>query len=308
VLTIFSTPKPFIGHIGVIQRNAIRSWKLLHPDVEVILFGDDEGAAEVCRELGIRHESDVPRNEHGTKHLNHIFDRAFEISGHKFLCYVNCDIILMSDFSKAVGSASLRPREFLMVGRRWDIDITEPLDFAQADWEDILRSLALQKGEKKGPGWVDYFCFSRDLFYKKMPRLLIGRCWWDNWLIWRAKSQGAAVVDATGAVMAVHQNHDYAYHPDGFEGTLNGAEAMENKRLAGGKWHIYTMLEATHRLGPKGEKHNWGHSLMPIKRMVGIPLWFSFLNATRSVRHRLGLRQGFVGKLLKRRNTPAAES
>ena len=61
--------------------------------------------------------------------------------------------------------------------------------------------------------------------------------------------------------MAVHQNHDYSYHPDGFLGTLNGEEAMENKRLAGGKWHIYTMLEATHRLEAGGEKRNWHDSL-----------------------------------------------
>ena len=26
MLTIFTIPKPFIGHIGVIQRNAIMSW------------------------------------------------------------------------------------------------------------------------------------------------------------------------------------------------------------------------------------------------------------------------------------------
>ena len=42
MLTIFSTPKPFRGHIGVIQRNAIESWKRIHPDVEIILFGDEE--------------------------------------------------------------------------------------------------------------------------------------------------------------------------------------------------------------------------------------------------------------------------
>ena len=60
MLTIFSTPKPFVGHIGIIQRNAIKSWTLLHPDVEVILFGDDEGAAQACQDLGIRHEPECP--------------------------------------------------------------------------------------------------------------------------------------------------------------------------------------------------------------------------------------------------------
>jgi hypothetical protein len=308
MLTIFSTPKPFRGHIGVIQRNAIKSWKQLHSNVEVILFGDDEGAAEACQDLAIRHEPDVRRNENGTKYLNYIFDRAFEISHHKFLCYVNCDIMLMSDFRRGLDCASKTHSQFLMVGRRWDIDISVPWDFAQAEWDSRLRSLALLKGKQQGPGWVDYFCFSRNLFYGKMPRLLIGRCWWDQWLIWRAKSLGAAVIDSTSAVMAVHQNHDYSYHPDGFLGTLQGDEAMENRRLAGGKWHLYTLLEATHRLGPEGERHNWGHSLMPVKRNLWTPLWFSFLDSTRPIRHRLGLRQRFVTKAFGRSSRPAARS
>ena len=45
MLTFFTTAKPFRGHNAIIQRNALKSWTLLRPDVEVILFGDDEGAA-----------------------------------------------------------------------------------------------------------------------------------------------------------------------------------------------------------------------------------------------------------------------
>ena len=48
MLTLFSTPKPFRGHIAVIQTNAIRSWLELEPACEVILFGDEEGTAEVA--------------------------------------------------------------------------------------------------------------------------------------------------------------------------------------------------------------------------------------------------------------------
>ena len=58
-MTLFTTPKAFRGHIDVIQRNALKSWKLLDHDVEIIVFGDDEGAAEVCGELGLRHEAEV---------------------------------------------------------------------------------------------------------------------------------------------------------------------------------------------------------------------------------------------------------
>ena len=76
MLTVFSTPKPFAGHIDVIQRNAILSWQRLHPDIEVILVGDDAGAAEVCAELGIRHIPQVERNKYGTKYLASIYDRC----------------------------------------------------------------------------------------------------------------------------------------------------------------------------------------------------------------------------------------
>jgi len=72
MLTLFSTAKPFHGHNGIIQRNALKSWTLLHPSVEIILFGDDEGAAEVCAEYGLRHEPHVERHESGVKRLNYI--------------------------------------------------------------------------------------------------------------------------------------------------------------------------------------------------------------------------------------------
>jgi hypothetical protein len=66
MLTLFTTAKPFVGHSAIIQRNALKSWTLLHPNVEVILFGDDAGAAETARELRLRHEPYVARSEAGS--------------------------------------------------------------------------------------------------------------------------------------------------------------------------------------------------------------------------------------------------
>ena len=45
LITIFSIPKAFSGEIDVIQRNAVRSWRALGPDVQVILLGDEEGVS-----------------------------------------------------------------------------------------------------------------------------------------------------------------------------------------------------------------------------------------------------------------------
>jgi hypothetical protein len=98
MLTFFTTAKPFRGHNGVIQRNALRSWTLLHPNVEVILFGEDEGTVGTAGELGIRHEPYTEKNESGSNRLDYMFLRAQEIARHEVLCYSNCDILLMQDF------------------------------------------------------------------------------------------------------------------------------------------------------------------------------------------------------------------
>jgi hypothetical protein len=294
MLTVFSTPKPFIGHSDVIQRNALKSWTLLHPDVDVILFGDEEGAATACGELGVRHEPHVRRNERGTKYLNYLFERAREMSPHKFLCYANCDIMLTLDFVQALEIVSKAHSEFLMVGRRWDTDIAEPWDFSQPDWAKRLRSTAMQKGKQNGPSWVDYFCFSRDLYPEKMPAFLIGRHGWDPWLTWHARNCKAHVIDASQTVVAVHQNHDYAYLGEGPAAERSKAEAAYNWSLGGGTaWHFYGVEAATEILSEERLRANHLAWFGPVKtRMMSYPrhAWGAFLRATRPIRHRFGLR------------------
>jgi len=46
MLTIFSSPKPFTAINAWNQLNALRSWRAIHSDIEVIIFGASEGAAE----------------------------------------------------------------------------------------------------------------------------------------------------------------------------------------------------------------------------------------------------------------------
>lgn len=294
MLTIFSTPKPFIGHNNIIQRNALKSWTLLHPEVEVILFGDEQGAAELCKELGIRHEPEVRKNEHGTKYLDHIFDRAQEIARHNILCYANCDIMLTSDFCRALERVNAGPKPFLMVGRRWNIEITKPWEFNQPDWEERLRELVRQSASLAPPSWMDYFVFSRGLYLRRMPAFVIGRWGWDPWLVWFARASKARVVDASLAAVAVHQNHDYSYHPDGPQGVQSGKEAAENHRLNGGWRHRYTTEYATEIATPQGVRPSHRHQVVQVKHFLShyaTMIWFGVLDITRPVRHRLGLRK-----------------
>lgn len=299
MLTIFSTPKPFRGHIDIIQRNAIQSWKRIHPGVEIILFGDEDGAPEAAREFGLRHVPDVERNECGTKYLRSIFDQAQGLAGHETLCYVNCDIILLSDFGVALDRVSRRFTRFLMVGRRWDTDIRKAIGFDQPGWQENLRRKALSANHQRPPQWIDYFAFPRGLYQRNIPAFVIGRPGWDNWLLWKARASGAKVIDASATVVAVHQNHDYSYHPDGEAGVWQGEEAQKNYLLLENGRYFRTIENANFRLTTAGFERNSRHWVVladrAIKKMINA-FWFGALTLTRPIRHRFGWRRHAAGQ------------
>ena len=85
MLTIFTIPKAFQGHAGVIQTNAIQSWLKLRPECEIILLGDDEGTAEVAAKFGVRHIPKVERNEYGTPLVSSIFSLAQDIAKYQLM-------------------------------------------------------------------------------------------------------------------------------------------------------------------------------------------------------------------------------
>src|SRR5262245_29737985 len=118
MLTLFALPKAFRGHIGVIQRNAITSWTRLRPRPEIILFGTDEGTAEIAMELGLRHVPTIQCNEYGTPLLSDLFKKARDLATNNILCYVNADILLLGEFVDVVQKVSSWRSRFLMVGRR----------------------------------------------------------------------------------------------------------------------------------------------------------------------------------------------
>jgi len=197
----------------------------------------------------------------------------------------------MSDFLHSARFVVRTMNRFLMVGRRWDVDIQLSLNFEEPDWEHKLRQLARTTNRPRPAQWIDYFLFPKGLYYKKIPQFVVGRPGWDNWLLWYPLSMHIPVVDASSDVLAVHQNHDYSYHSDGEKGVWQGEEAQENYRLHGDKFG--TLAVATHVLRSGRLQRNYRAPFVRIRRSAiagWYRIWFGVLNATRSVRHRLGMR------------------
>lgn len=229
MLTIFSCPKPFKGHIGTIQRNAIRSWRLLDPAIEIILVGNEEGTAKIAEEFGIRHIPDVAVNEYGTPFVRDIFHEAQKYAKFDILCYVNTDIILLKDFTDAVKRVERGQKPFLLVGQRWDLRVDE-LMVCTDNWQVGLREKVKASGTLHSKYAIDYFVFRGD-FLEEMPPFVIGRPRWDNWVVFQARMEKVNVIDATPVVCAIHQKHDYSHIPEGDGCTYEGPEAANNRLL-----------------------------------------------------------------------------
>src|SRR5207244_8992737 len=133
-----ANPYTFRGYIAMFQLDVIRFFFKQKTAYEIILMGNDEGTAEIAAEFGLRHVPEVARNTFGTPLVSDLFKQAQQLSVSNLFCYVNSDIILMSDFVQAIQRVVGQKSRFLLVGHRWNLDVKEVLEF-KPDWEEKLR-------------------------------------------------------------------------------------------------------------------------------------------------------------------------
>jgi hypothetical protein len=252
MLTIFTIPKPFTGHIGIIQRNAIISWFSLVPKCEIILFGDDPGIREIAEEFGLIHVPDIRKNQYGTPYLDDVFKKAQDIAHNNVLCYTNADIIFFNDLPDSVGKNP--SKDYLMVGERWDVDIKTPLNTSQESWTRVLFDFVRQHHTCQDFPGMDYFIFPKGQF-QEFPHFLVGRRGWDNWLIYHVRKRKIPVIDATQVIHAIHQNHTYAHIPEKKGTRWEGPESDSNIRLVQNRtMYLWELADSDWLLTPDGLK------------------------------------------------------
>lgn len=204
LITLIAVPKPFTGESAILQRAACRSWAAI-PGLEVILAGDEPGIAETCQAFGFQHIPSVIKTEQGTPRLNDIFSKARERATTALLLYVNADIILGAEITRAARNISFA--DFLLAGRRWDVDPWG--GEAEADFE-AWRSHAINHGTLLPACSSDYFLLPvTSQIFQDMPPLVVGRSGWDNWIMYRARELSIPLIDGTEAIIAIHRKHGY---------------------------------------------------------------------------------------------------
>lgn len=244
-LTVFSLPKAFRDIYGIIQTNAIRSWARM-PGASVILFGDEDGTAEVVtHHSNVIQHREVKRNRFGTPLINDLFLYSSQMATTPWLAYANCDIILPPDLPALVDKiASYINGPFVLASRRWNIDLDELIDFDQPNWFEGLDHRFKQNRTLYSTAGMDLFIFPAH-FYDPMPPFSIG--WpgakYDNWLVWYARYRRIPIIDITHATTIYHQNHPMgggADHPEKWE------EHTISLKLLGGYGRSYDIRDTTH--------------------------------------------------------------
>jgi hypothetical protein len=167
---------------------------------------------------------------------------AREQSDSALIAIVNTDILLLPDFVETARTCQQQFARFLIVSQRWDMEVRDPLAFSKG-WVRETRKTLQESGRRHARGGSDVFVFPR-MCYQDIPELAIGRAGWDNWMIYKARREGWAVIDASAAMDIIHQDHDYRHLPDG-QPHYRLPETEENIRLGGGNRTIFNLDDAT---------------------------------------------------------------
>ena len=248
------------------QLVVLRSWFGLSDGslnlCQVLLFSDDSYHVQLADRLSFDIVTHFDADQYGAPKLHSLFRRAEYIAGRRdipYLLYVNGDIALGIDTAETADAiAAYEFPEVLAVGSRPDFNtqllhtapseyktemrqvrVTDPsaapvggaavaVSFSRSLTDSLFNSLASKSRASSSMEALDFFLFSRGLWdWQQIPRFLLGRVGFDNWLLhWANSRKSATVIDCSNTLTALHMSHDL--HKSS---TMPGG--MTNLRLAG---------------------------------------------------------------------------
>lgn len=253
MITFFTTAKEFSGPTADSQLNAIRSWLALHKECEVIIFEEPKGIDIAALDSRIRVVKEVER-DFDVPRIDFMFDYASTNASNEIVCFINCDIVVTSEFTEAIRLLfAKKKKKFLAVGQRWDFENESGEWKFDDQWETrYLQGITKTLHPASGS---DYFLFPRGQYNKRlMVPLLVGRPGWDLWMIYNARKRKIAVVDLSPSCYIYHQNHDYSHKKKQYASNLDEPEAKRNLSFLPAKGQFdFTLLACDYELSPSGQ-------------------------------------------------------
>lgn len=202
MITFYTIPRPFEGVFNTIQRNAIESWQAIAPEAQIILMGAN--GKDIAIEYGLEW-SDIKNSDNGVPLVNNAIAKAENLARYPVKVFCNTDNIFMNDLLLAINQVKAQLETFVIVGRRWDIDLEKRITFTTG-WQVWLTNYIQLAAYHQGYSAVDYFAYTGDP-WRDMPPFAVGHDRYDHWMVREAVMQGWPVIDASEKITMVHQNH-----------------------------------------------------------------------------------------------------
>lgn len=212
---LFCCPLPFENeNIIMIQTNALLSWKKLNFFDKIIITGNENGVKEFCLEHNFIHEPNLEVSEYNTPLISSIFEKGISHSQNDtdILMYINCDIILLSNFSNKLINiiSNIQNKDLingiLMVGQKinwWNI---YNIDYSDTNYENKLLESINNESEIHPETGIDYWIFTRNTYKNNIPPFLIGKWLFDGCLVHLANKSDKLTINATNELQVIHQD------------------------------------------------------------------------------------------------------
>ena len=197
-----------------IHSNAIRNWATFLPKIQPVLFATFNSGPLI--DLAIAEGwivySYSKTNIRGTPLLKPMYQKAMDNFNAHFYAYCNGDILFGESLPATLEVAIKQLEELnttMIVGRRWDYTVNNNASVYNDDpiWKpEKATSLSnSQFSTLHSPRAKDYFFVTRDFPWSLIKNVVIGRIWYDNYLVTESVYANVTTIDATGTILALHQ-------------------------------------------------------------------------------------------------------
>ncbi|KAK9090323.1 hypothetical protein Sjap_023500 [Stephania japonica] len=226
-VTVFCTPRSFVGSVGARQVFAVRSWLALSPDVKVVLFGADPSLLSVAAGIGSR-VSVEPRIDFtflGTPFFHSMMARS-QASTSDISVLIDPEIVLLPDFMSALRFAHKLDQDWLLIANSPNVSHFPFVLDENEQWLHVngkiaklnkLQAFLDQKGQWSQCSERIVMAWSNGgltLHSGVLPPFLYGKGVHNRWVVNEAlASDYRFVFDASGAISSFYP-YDLVHWPN----------------------------------------------------------------------------------------------
>ena len=214
LLVIFTSFKNDPNKSGIHQE-VINNWLSLGNDIQPILFYNQSNPTILDSQALSMGWIGLPigrTNKYGTPKLKHFYASVTKTIKSQFYGFCNGDIFfddgMKNTLKQILKHKTISKKTALVIGRRTNIEYQDYHTFrvSHSNHTNSLNQIANSKGSLYIEGAEDYFfVYMPHTFpWDNIKDVVIGRPYYDNYLVSEAIKHKVSVIDATNTILSVH--------------------------------------------------------------------------------------------------------